>query len=101
MISMLFDHVWQSTVVLAGIGLLTLFFRNNGAHVRHALWTAASLKFLLPFFLLNRLGNYLSALLAAPPVQPPVVRAVYAASQPFSDGRSSSPCRRRAHTCCP
>ena len=38
----LFDHIWQSTVVLAGIGLLTLFFRNNGAPVRHALWVAAS-----------------------------------------------------------
>ena len=83
---LLFDHIWQSTVVLAGIGFLTLFFRNNGAHVRHALWTAASLKFLLPFALLNELGRDLTTWLAARPVQPPAVQAVYAASQPFSDG---------------
>ena len=84
--TVLLDHLWQSTIVLAGFGFLTLFFRNNGAHVRHTLWTAASLKFLLPFALLNGLGHYLSRLLAAPPVQPLAVQAVYAASQPFSDG---------------
>jgi hypothetical protein len=84
--NLLFDHLWQSTAVLAVTGLLTLFFHNNGAHVRHALWTAASLKFLAPFALLNSLGHYLSGLLTAPPVQPPMVQTLYSASQPFSDG---------------
>jgi beta-lactamase regulating signal transducer with metallopeptidase domain len=86
MTALLLDHVWQSTIVLAGIGLLTLCFRRNGAHVRHALWMAASLKFLVPFALLNGLGHSLSNLLAAPPVQTMAVQAVFAASQPFSDG---------------
>ncbi len=82
---MLFDHVWQSTLVLVGIGLLTLLFRNNGAGVRHALWTAASLKFLVPFAALNWLGIQLSGIFAQP-LPAPIVLAVYGAAQPFSDG---------------
>jgi beta-lactamase regulating signal transducer with metallopeptidase domain len=84
--TLLLDHLWQSSAVLAAIGLLTLFFRANGAHVRHALWTAASLKFLVPFALLSELGHDLSRLLEAPPVQPSVVQTAFAMSQPFSDG---------------
>ncbi len=86
--SLLLDHLWQSTIVLAAIGLLTLGFRNNGAHVRHALWTAASLKFLLPFALLTALGGITFAHLLgvklpslsmqSKPSTPP--------AQPFSDG---------------
>lgn len=81
--SIVLDHLWQSKAMLAVIGLLTLFFRSNGAHVRHALWTVASLKFLLPFAILNGLGYYLSGLFVARPVQPPVVQAAYAVSQPL------------------
>ena len=82
--SLLLDHLWQSSAVLAAIALLTLFFRANGAHVRHALWTAASLKFLVPFALLNGLGHYFSTFLSRPLPQPPMVQAVYGATQPFS-----------------
>ena len=49
MASMLANHLWQSTVFAVLVGLLTLRFRNNGAHIRHSLWLAASIKFLLPF----------------------------------------------------
>jgi len=47
--SVLFDHLWQSTFVAAALGLLTLAFRKNAAAVRYSLWFAASVKFLLPF----------------------------------------------------
>ncbi|MBI4266641.1 MAG: TIGR03435 family protein [Acidobacteria bacterium] len=53
------DHLWQSTVVLLLAALLTLAFRNNRAHVRHALWLAASAKFLVPFAPLVALGREL------------------------------------------
>lgn len=50
------DHLWQSTVFAAVAALLTLVLRSNRARVRHALWLAASLKFLIPFSLFVTLG---------------------------------------------
>jgi uncharacterized protein (TIGR03435 family) len=48
MIGEIGNHLWQSTVFVAVAALLTLLLRSNGAHVRHAVWTIASLKFLVP-----------------------------------------------------
>jgi TonB family protein len=84
MTALLLDHLWQSTAVLAAIGLLTLFFRNNGAHVRHALWLAASLKFLIPFAALTALGETVSGLLASPLPAPPMIETLEVVAQPFS-----------------
>src|SRR5579862_2779753 len=50
-------HLWQSTLFAAAIGLLTLSFRKHSASVRHGLWMAASLKFLVPFAALTALGS--------------------------------------------
>ena len=58
------DHLWQSTLVAAGAALLTLFLRNNRAQVRHAVWLAASIKFLIPFAALIAAGRRLGI---APP----------------------------------
>ena len=41
-------HIWRATAFAIGLGLLTVAFRRNGAHVRYALWLSASLVFLLP-----------------------------------------------------
>lgn len=57
MISALVNHLWQSTLFACAIGLLTLMLRRNRAAVRHGLWLAASVKFLIPFALLIGLGN--------------------------------------------
>ncbi len=57
MVSVLANHLWQSTLFAIVAGLLTAIFRNNGAHIRHCLWLSASLKFLLPFSLLTLLGS--------------------------------------------
>jgi beta-lactamase regulating signal transducer with metallopeptidase domain len=62
--SALFDHLWQSTLVAAALGLLTLAFRQNRAAVRYGLWFAAALKFLLPFSALLALGAFLFRQLA-------------------------------------
>jgi bla regulator protein blaR1 len=51
------NHLWESTLFAAAIAALTLVFRKNAAHVRHWLWLAASIKFLLPFSLLVSLGG--------------------------------------------
>jgi uncharacterized protein (TIGR03435 family) len=57
MIEQAANHLWQSTLVAAVAGLLTLAFRNNRAQVRYWLWLAASLKFLIPFAALIALGS--------------------------------------------
>jgi bla regulator protein blaR1 len=42
------NHVWQSTLFLLAVWVATLALRRNGARVRYWLWTAASIKFLVP-----------------------------------------------------
>lgn len=54
------NHLWQSTLFLVLVALLALVLRQNHARERHALWLAASVKFLLPFSVLVALGRYLS-----------------------------------------
>ena len=74
MISLILDHLWQSTLFAAAAGFLTLLFRANGAGVRYGLWLVASLKFLLPLALLTAAGGAMSGLLpaqlSAPTVMP-------------------------------
>src|SRR5690349_1755362 len=60
------NHLWQSTLFAAIAALLTLALRKNHAHARYWLWLTASLKFLLPFSLLVRIGSYLTPSRTAP-----------------------------------
>jgi beta-lactamase regulating signal transducer with metallopeptidase domain len=83
MISLLLDHLWQSTLFAAAAGLLTLAFRVNSAAVRYWLWFAASVKFLTPFSLLTALGAYLFQSIA-PKVAAPVFFDLEPAAEPFS-----------------
>jgi len=53
------NHLWQSTLFAAVVGLLMLLLRKNSARVRYALWLAASAKFLVPFALLTVIGAQL------------------------------------------
>jgi len=55
----LLDHLWQSTMFALGAWALTRLLRKNGAHLRYAVWLAASIKFLVPFSLLTMLGAQL------------------------------------------
>src|ERR1700748_3916080 len=52
----LLDHLWQSTLCVFVAWLLTLALKNNRASVRYWVWLAASVKFLIPFSLLVRVG---------------------------------------------
>jgi len=58
--SLVVTHLWQSTLFATAAGLATLMFRSNRAAIRHALWVAASVKFLVPFALLTALGQAIS-----------------------------------------
>jgi beta-lactamase regulating signal transducer with metallopeptidase domain len=59
MIPALANHLIQSTLFTAAIGILTLLLRNNRARVRYWLWLSASIKFLIPFSLLVTMGEWL------------------------------------------
>ncbi len=56
MITLVLDHLWQSTLFAGGCGLLTLLLAGNAARVRFWVWFAASMKFLVPFAALAWLG---------------------------------------------
>ena len=56
MIAELANHLWQSTLVAGLAWLVTLALRRERAGVRHAVWLAASLKFLVPFSVFTTLG---------------------------------------------
>ncbi len=51
------DHLWQSTLFAGAAALLAWSLRRNHAHVRYAVWLAASLKFLVPFAALVAVGR--------------------------------------------
>ncbi len=78
------DHLWQSTLFAGVAGLLTLVFRRNRAAVRHALWLAASVKFLVPFSVLIGMGSLIEWRKAPAAVQPQVTFVMEEISQPFA-----------------
>jgi hypothetical protein len=84
MISELANHLWQSTLFAAAVGLLTLMCRRTHASVRYWLWFGASVKFLVPFALLVTLGERLEWASKAPQLAAPGVSVTLAqVSRPF------------------
>jgi bla regulator protein BlaR1 len=89
MIASVTNHLWQSTAFVFGVALLAWALRRNRASVRHALWVAASIKFLLPFSLLIALGAALAPERSLPPAatldtSTMLVAAVDQLAQPFN-----------------
>jgi len=79
------NHLWQSTLFAAAVWVLTLALRKNRAAVRHRLWLAASVKFLIPFSLLVSLGAQIPwrpASVSAPPQISIVMETI---SRPFAE----------------
>jgi len=73
------NHLWQSTLFASAVWLTTLLLRSHAASLRHRLWLAASVKFLIPFSLLVGLGARLP-LRTAPVAAPRQVSVVVNAS---------------------
>jgi len=84
------NHLWQSTLFACAAWLLTLALRKNPAQVRHWVWVAASLKFLVPFSLLIALGSHVQWRAAQASPQASVSIALDQVSQPFAPAASSS-----------
>src|SRR5277367_2711473 len=95
MISELANHLWQSTLFACVMGLLTLMLRKNRAAVRHGLWLAASVKFLMPFSLLIGLGSQLEWR-KAPTVAEPRLSAVLQIRDPIAMAASPAGSLRQA-----
>jgi uncharacterized protein (TIGR03435 family) len=55
------NHLWQSTAFAAVAALLSLALRKHNARVRHGLWLAASIKFLIPFAAVAALGSRMAS----------------------------------------
>jgi beta-lactamase regulating signal transducer with metallopeptidase domain len=84
MISAILDHLWQSTLLALGVGLLALSLRKAAAGVRYGLWFAASLKFLVPFAALAALGRLLAPAGLAPAGAAPEAALIKAAARPLA-----------------
>ena len=76
------NHLWQSTLFALVAALLAFLFRRHRASVRHTIWLAASLKFLLPFSLLVSIGSLFDGHLTPPAAFSP--KLVVRAAEPFA-----------------
>jgi bla regulator protein blaR1 len=82
-LSVVADHLWQSTVFAAIVWALTSAFKRHHARVRYWMWMAASVKFLVPFAALVAVGGWL-AWASPTDVRPDVPPIVSAVGQPLS-----------------
>ncbi len=83
------NHLWQSTLFALVIAVFTLALRKNQASLRHHLWLAASLKFLVPFSLLVSLGSHLATLHGSADAQPAFYFVLQTMSQPFHQAQDA------------
>jgi len=83
-LSLLANHLWQSTVFMAVVASLTLVLKNNRSQIRYWLWVAASLKFLIPLAVLTSLAGHLQWTARHPATpEPQALVAFEQFSQPF------------------
>ena len=77
------NHVWQSTLFAAAVGLLVVACRRFGPRARYGLWLAASAKFLIPFSILSTAGRWFGQR-AEVPIVPSFSFAIEQVNEPFS-----------------
>lgn len=94
MVAFIAQHLWQSTLFLIAAWLLARACRRNSATIRYWIWFGASLKFLVPFALLQWLGDYFGRSLPEPPPVDPVVievgNAIFVPTVPALLGNATS-----------
>jgi uncharacterized protein (TIGR03435 family) len=79
------NHLWQSTLFAAVCAAAALALRKNRAAVRHGVWLAASVKFLIPVSLLVSAAAQLGWRTTNVDTAAHVPAAVAQASLPFAD----------------
>ena len=101
MVSAVGDHLWQSTMFVVACGLLSVFLRRSHAHVRHGLWLAASVKFLIPFSLLVNVGSRWASTPSSPSQsRVGIYSAIDEVSRPFTHYRTGEFADRRVRDLC-
>jgi bla regulator protein blaR1 len=82
------NHLWQSTLFVVLVAILSHWLRRDGAHVRYWLWWIASIKFLVPFSVLTAIGTQLAG--DSPVAFVPEVWSIRAevVAKPFADAWS-------------
>jgi hypothetical protein len=84
MLAPLTDHLWQSLLCLLAAAVFSALSANTSAQVRLWIWRIACLKFLLPFALLQMLGNWLGfPVMHASIPAPPLLVALIADARPW------------------
>jgi TonB family protein len=83
------NHLWQSTLFAIAAAVAILALRKNQASLRHHLWLAASLKFLVPFSLLVSVGSRLATLHGSADSQPVFYFVLRTMSQPFHQSQEA------------
>ena len=86
----LFNHLWQSTVIVFIAWLVTLALRPNPARVRYWVWMFASVKFLVPFALLASLGARWAKPMAGLHTGSPLYTEVEEINQPFQQTQATA-----------
>src|SRR5690242_2688726 len=89
----LLDHVWQSTWFAAVCALLALALRHREAQLRTMFWSAAIVKFLVPWPALAALGSAMNVWSRAdvPPARPSGAFYADVLTQPFTLARFARP----------
>lgn len=86
------NHLWQSSWFVLLAGLLAYALRKNPAKIRFWVWLSASLKFLMPFVLLVRLGTAIPGADRHPVsvASPAVSNTIVQITEPFSTAFSTT-----------
>src|SRR5260370_11548651 len=86
------NHLLQSTLFAAVAALVAMSLRKNQARTRYWIWLAASVKFVVPFFLFISLGRWLAVSHpSSNATQSASLYAIDVASQPFTFLPSPAP----------
>ena len=99
------NHLWQSTLVMLVVWLLTLVLKRNQARTRYWIWMTASLKLLVPFSLLVAIGDWLRPVSMPTIERQQLTNTMVKMADPFLPGRTEfgvfhdGSCR--ASDCCP
>jgi uncharacterized protein (TIGR03435 family) len=78
------NHLWQSTLTAGLAAGLVWTLRKSEARLRHVIWMLASLKFLVPFALLEQIGTRLMTQRISEAPSNPVVTTLLQVGQPFA-----------------
>ena len=86
LVSLMANHLWQSTLFALAAAVVVLVLRNHHARTRYWVWWIASVKFLIPFSLLVSVGSLFSWRVSSePPVEPSLPSVVIVqVAEPFT-----------------